>query len=237
VKSQTHQPIQFIHHETTSRTLILSTMADTRDSRTLLNQSQSSRSVTNAETGTGIPKFKVVLLGDETSGKTSVIRRAIEDKFSKEYEATLGVDLFTKTISIPDQKDIRLQVWDTSGAERFQTSIPSYIRDCHVAIIAFKVQDRKQFESIEKWVQKVSQLREQDECWIYICATGCESDLSERSFTKAEMATKLKALEKKEAPKNNIVQYMETSAKAGYNIRRMFYSMTTKLIDQRMSST
>lgn len=212
-------------------------MDTTRDSRTLMTQA-SSRSVTNnGETTTGIPKFKVVLLGDESSGKTSVIRRAIEDKFSKEYEATLGVDLFTKTISIPEEKDIRLQVWDTSGAERFQTSIPSYIRDCHVAIIAFKVSDRKQFESIEKWVQKVSELREQDECWIYICATGCESDLAERCFTRDEISAKLKTLEQEEAPKNNIVQYMETSAKAGYNIRRMFYSMTTKLIDQRMSAS
>ena len=103
--------------------------ASTRDSRTI--------GQAGVETSGGVPKFKVVLLGDESSGKTSVIRRAIEDKFSKEYEATLGVDLFTKTISIPDKKDIRLQVWDTSGQERFKTSIPSYIRDCHVAIIAF----------------------------------------------------------------------------------------------------
>lgn len=201
--------------------------ASTRDSRTI--------GQAGVETTGGVPKFKVVLLGDESSGKTSVIRRAIEDKFSKEYEATLGVDLFTKTISIPDKKDIRLQVWDTSGQERFKTSIPSYIRDCHVAIIAFSVNSRKQFDSIEKWVKEVSELREQDEVWIYICATGCEADLAKRCFTRDELATKLRTLEQEEAPKNNIVQYMETSAKAGYNIRRMFYSMTTKLIDQTSS--
>ncbi len=200
---------------------------NTRDSRTIGAQAGVEKS--------GIPKFKVVFLGDESSGKTSVIRRAIDDKFSKEYEATLGVDLFTKTISIPDQQDIRLQVWDTSGQERFKTSIPSYIRDCHVAVIAFSVNSRTQFDSIEKWVKEVSSLREQDEVWIYICATGCEADLAERCFTRDELATKLRALEQEETPKNNIVQYIETSAKAGYNIRRMFYSMTTKLIDQTAS--
>eukprot|EP00536_Pseudo-nitzschia_multiseries_P007728 jgi/Psemu1/296681/fgenesh1_pm.184_\ len=136
-------------------------------------------------------KFKVVLLGDESSGKTSIIRRAVEDKFSREYEATLGVDLFTKTICTPGKKDIRLQVWDTSGQERFKASIPSYVRDCHIAIIAFDVTSREQFGSIEKWVNQVSELREQDE-----------------------------------------LQYIETSGKAGFNIRKMFYSMTTKLIEQ-----
>lgn len=177
-------------------------------------------------------KFKVVILGDESSGKTSVIRRAIEDKFMKEYEATLGVDLFTKTISIPGKKDVRLQVWDTSGQERFKASIPSYIRDCHVAIITFQVASRDQFDSIEKWVKTVSELREQDEVWIYIVATSCDKDLDERCFTREEISTKIRKLEQDEAPKNNIVQYIETSAKAGYNIRNMFYNMTTKLIDQ-----
>lgn len=199
---------------------------------TLQSPSSGNRSVPNPSGEGDVPKFKVVLLGDESSGKTSVIRRAVEDKFSKEYEATLGVDLFTKTISVPGKKDIRLQVWDTSGQERFKTSIPSYIRGCHVAIIAFQSTSRTQFDSIEKWVKEVSELREQDEVWIYIVATSCDKDLADRCFTNEEIVTKLRTLEQDEAPKNNIVQYMETSAKAGYNIRKMFYSMTTKLIDQ-----
>lgn len=203
--------------------------------RTSLTASASTRSVTNpsgVEEKGGVPKFKVVLLGDESSGKTSVIRRAVEDKFSKEYEATLGVDLFTKTISTPGKKDIRLQVWDTSGQKRFKNSVPSYIRDCHVAIIAFQVTSREQFDSIEKWVKEVSEIRGQDEVWIYVVATSCDKDMGERCFTPAEMSAKLKKLQHEEAPKNNIMQYYETSAKAGYNIRRMFYSMTRKLIDQ-----
>ena len=199
---------------------------------TLQSPSSGNRSVPNPSGEGDVSKFKVVLLGDESSGKTSVIRRAVEDKFSKEYEATLGVDLFTKTISVPGKKDIRLQVWDTSGQERFKTSIPSYIRGCHVAIIAFQSTSRTQFDSIEKWVKEVSELREQDEVWIYIVATSCDRDFGERCFTNEEIVTKLRSLEQDEAPKNNIVQYMETSAKAGYNIRKMFYSMTTKLIDQ-----
>ena len=179
-----------------------------------------------------VPKFKVVLLGHESSGKTSIIRRAMDDKFSKEYEATLGVDLFTKTISTPGKKDIRLQVWDTSGQERFVASIPSYIRDCHVAIIAFEFTSRKQFDSIDKWVSEVSSIRDQDEVWIFIVATKCDKALGERCFTRQEIDTKLQTLQRKEAPNNNILQYIETSSKAGFNIRRMFYNMTTKLIDQ-----
>lgn len=177
-------------------------------------------------------KFKVVVLGDESSGKTSIIRRAVENKFSKEYEATLGVDLFTKTVCTPGRKYVRLQVWDTSGQERFKASIPSYIRDCHIAIIAFDVTSREQYGSIEKWVNEVSELREQDEVWVFIVATKCDKPLSQRCFTRQEIDAKLHTLQRKEAPNNNILQYIETSGKAGFNIRRMFYEITTKLIDQ-----
>lgn len=177
-------------------------------------------------------KFKVVVLGDESSGKTSIIRRAVENKFSKEYEATLGVDLFTKTVCTPGRKYVRLQVWDTSGQERFKASIPSYIRDCHIAIIAFDVTSREQYGSIEKWVNEVSELREQDEVWVFVVATKCDKPLSQRCFTQQEIDAKLHTLQRKEAVNNNILQYIETSGKAGYNIRRMFYEITTKLIDQ-----
>ncbi|VEU36207.1 unnamed protein product [Pseudo-nitzschia multistriata] len=161
--------------------------------------------ITPTSKDVGTEKFKVVILGDESSGKTSIIRRAVDDKFSKEYEATLGVDLFTKTICTPGQKDIRLQVWDTSGQERFKSSIPSYIRDCHIAIIAFDVTTRGQYDSIEKWVTEVSELREQDEVWIFIVGTKCDLPLSQRCFTQQEIDEKLNELQRKEAPNNNIV--------------------------------
>jgi len=182
--------------------------------------------------GEVIQKFKVVILGDQSSGKTCIIQRAMNDTFQKEYEETLGVDLFTKTISTEKNKDIRLQVWDTSGQERFKASIPSYIRDCHVAIIPFDSSSRTQFDSIEKWINEVSQIRNKDEVWIYLVATKVDKPLDSKCFTQVEIDTKLSRIQRKELQNNNIIQYIETSSKAGYNVRKLFYNMTSKLIDQ-----
>lgn len=158
----------------------------------------------------------------------------MNDTFNKEYEETLGVDLFTKTISTEADKGngIRLQVWDTSGQERFKASIPSYIKDCHVAIIPFDCTNRQQYDSIDKWIKEVSMIRNNDEVWIYIVATKCEKPLDSRCYTCIEMDTKLQTLQRQESINNNIIQYIETSAKAGYSIRKLFYNITSKLLAQ-----
>ncbi|CAB9513723.1 Ras-related protein Rab [Seminavis robusta] len=189
----------------------------------------SSRPVAAALPASDVRKYKLVFLGDQESGKTSIIQRAIDDTFPKRYLATVGVDFVSKTMKIPNEDDdgesksdprhVKLQLWDTAGQERFKASIPSYIRDSHVAVITFDISNREQFDNIQKWIKEVREIRG-DDVVIWLVATKVDMPLYDRKVSWLEMEKT--ALQSK-------TEFMQVSAKAGYNIRELFYEMTQKL--------
>mmetsp|Transcript_27998 Transcript_27998/g.37930 ORF Transcript_27998/g.37930 Transcript_27998/m.37930 type:complete len:88 (+) Transcript_27998:48-311(+) len=86
-------------------------------------------------------KYKIVFLGDQSVGKTSLILRFTENTFDSKYQATIGIDFLTKTLFV-DDKMVRLQLWDTAGQERFRSLIPSYIKDSSVAVVCYDITNR-----------------------------------------------------------------------------------------------
>jgi GTPase SAR1 family protein len=85
-----------------------------------------------------VKKFKLVFLGEQSVGKTSLITRFMYDNFDAQYAATIGIDFLSKTMYV-DNRTIRLQLWDTAGQERFRSLIPSYIRDSSVAVVVYDI--------------------------------------------------------------------------------------------------
>jgi len=106
-----------------------------------------------------LPKCKAVLLGAPCVGKTSLINRFMYEQFTRDYETTVGIDYFTKKVSIGDRL-VSLQIWDTAGQEHFQSLIPTYIRDAQIAVIVYDVSDPKTFEMAKVWHAKVLDARE-----------------------------------------------------------------------------
>lgn len=94
--------------------------------------------MTEASAAAGLSKYKLVFLGDQSVGKTSIITRFVYDKFDVNYQATIGIDFLTKTQYLED-RSVRLQLWDTAGQERFRSLIPSYIRDSSVAVVVYDI--------------------------------------------------------------------------------------------------
>ncbi|OUT22517.1 hypothetical protein CAS74_002256 [Pichia kudriavzevii] len=115
---------------------------------------------------TMLTKHKIVFLGDQSVGKTSLITRFMYNTFDTHYSATVGIDFLSKTMYLDGgnsgedgPRTVRLQLWDTAGQERFRALIPSYIRDSHVAIIVYDVSNRGSFESVRRWCQYVHEER------------------------------------------------------------------------------
>jgi GTPase SAR1 family protein len=78
-----------------------------------------------------IMRFKVILIGDAAVGKTSILQRFIHNKFKIEYNCTIGVDYWVKSLNLDSDNTVDLQIWDTCGQERFKTITRQYYRDTH----------------------------------------------------------------------------------------------------------
>jgi len=162
-------------------------------------------------------KYKLVFLGDESVGKTSIITRFMYDHFDDSYQATIGIDFLSKTMYLEDRV-LRLQLWDTAGQERFRSLIPSYIRDSSVAIVVYDISNKTSFVNTGKWIEDVREERGDD---VVIMLVGNKMDLSDhRQVTRTEGEEKAQKMG---------VMFMETSAKSGDNIKALFRKVATNL--------
>jgi Ras-related protein Rab-6A len=153
---------------------------------------------------------------DQSVGKTSIISRFMYDKFDNSYQATIGIDFLSKTMYLED-RTVRLQLWDTAGQERFRSLIPSYIRDSSVAVIVYDVSSRASFANSAKWIAEVKAERGGD---VIVALVGNKTDLDGREVSASEG----EALAKEEG-----VMFIETSAKAGFNVKVLFRKIAAAL--------
>ncbi|KAL8127478.1 ras-related protein RABH1e-like [Apium graveolens] len=164
-----------------------------------------------------LAKYKLVFLGDQSVGKTSIITRFMYDKFDTTYQATIGIDFLSKTMYLED-RTVRLQLWDTAGQERFRSLIPSYIRDSSVAVIVYDVANRQSFLNTTKWIEEVRTERGSE---AIIVLVGNKTDLAEKRQVSIEDGD----AKSREAG----IMFMETSAKAGFNIKPLFRKVAAAL--------
>lgn len=157
-----------------------------------------------------LAKYKLVFLGDQSVGKTSIITRFMYDKFDTTYQATIGIDFLSKTMYLED-RTVRLQLWDTAGQERFRSLIPSYIRDSSVAVIVYDVANRQSFVNTSKWIEDVRTERGGD---VIIVLVGNKTDLVDKRQVSID--------EGDSTARDLGVIFIETSAKAGFNIKPLF---------------
>ncbi|KAG9289042.1 hypothetical protein G9A89_015591 [Geosiphon pyriformis] len=162
-------------------------------------------------------KFKLVFLGEQSVGKTSLITRFMYDTFDNTYQATIGIDFLSKTMYLED-RTVRLQLWDTAGQERFRSLIPSYIRDSSVAVVVYDITNRNSFMNTAKWIDDVRAERGND---VIIVLVGNKTDLNDKRQVTTEEG-------EKKAKEYNVM-FIETSAKAGHNVKNLFRKIAQAL--------
>ena len=162
--------------------------------------------------------YKVLLLGDTTVGKTCFLMKYTDKTFQDIHMATIGLDYRLKTMKLKSGKDIKLQIWDTAGQDRFRAITKNYYKGSHGIILIYDVTNLQTFENVKNWV---SQIREEaaNNVVIYIAANKIDME-AERKVSQKEGESLAQELG---------FPFMETSAKSGININDTFEDLVERI--------
>ncbi|CAG7820107.1 unnamed protein product [Allacma fusca] len=98
--------------------------------------------------------MKVVIVGNGSVGKSSMIQRFCRGIFTRDYKKTIGVDFLERMLTI-DEHSVRLMLWDTAGQEEFDAITRTYYRGANACVLACSVTDKESFLALPKWKSKV----------------------------------------------------------------------------------
>ena len=166
--------------------------------------------------------LKVLTSGEGGVGKTTLLHRYVEDKFSSETKMTIGVEFFLKEVMINDRK-ILLQLWDFGGQERFRFLLQSYVIGARGALLLFDLTRPMTLENIQNWVD----ICRKEDPNLPILLLGSKSDLVNDIYIKNDYIMKY-------VDQFNLYGYMEISSKTGTNVKEAFENLTTKILDKRL---
>ena len=159
---------------------------------------------------------KVVLLGDTAVGKSCLAVRFVKNEFFAFQEPTIGAAFLTKNIGTGGNQ-IKLEIWDTAGQERYRSLAPMYYRGAVAAIVVYDITQKDTLNGAKGWIQE---LKKNVESCIIILAANKFDLKEERTITKQEV--------EEYANINNII-HLETSAKSGHNVERVFNIISEKM--------
>ena len=166
--------------------------------------------------------LKLLLLGDSSVGKTSILLKYISNKFDESSISTVGVDYMDKIIDYNKFK-IKLQIWDTSGEEKFRTITKNFYRNADGLLVVFDLTKKESYDHIRSWINEAKENNDK----LKTILIGNKLDLKDERIVAIDVA-------KQFAEKNNL-KYIETSAKDGTNINESFQAIIDLLFDGKSS--
>ena len=157
--------------------------------------------------------LKIILVGNSSVGKTSIIHKFIDRNFEEQITATVSTTFKAKKIKIDPFTEANLKIWDTAGQERYRSLTANYIRGSNGVLVVFDLANKGSFEELDKWMEIIRDVIAENK--IEKILVGNKTDLpEEEKVISDEMATKY-------ADEHNM-KYFSVSAKEGINIDLLF---------------
>lgn len=158
--------------------------------------------------------FKIILVGDSYVGKSNIMYRYVDNSFSLEGRATVGIQFMSKVYAIDTNNsriEINAQIWDTAGQERYDSVISTFYRGAIGIMLIYDVADRKSFNALPNQLEKIKLLCNPN---AKIILVGNKIDLNYLRTISEDEGRKF-------ANENNLL-FAETSALSGTNIDYAF---------------
>eukprot|EP01119_Soliformovum_irregulare_P002683 TRINITY_DN12940_c0_g1_i1.p1 TRINITY_DN12940_c0_g1~~TRINITY_DN12940_c0_g1_i1.p1 ORF type:complete len:203 (-),score=23.18 TRINITY_DN12940_c0_g1_i1:49-657(-) len=168
-------------------------------------------------------KLKIGLVGESGVGKSCCLVRWVDDDFFEaDDKYTIGVDFKYKLVTVSG-KQVKLQIYDTAGQERFRTVTASFYRGAHGILLVYDITDAQSFhEKVTEWMREIRSYTPANTPVVFI---GNKVDLAAKRAVDFDTA-------KQFAEKEGII-YMETSAKDGTNINEAFMTLAEKIVETK----
>lgn len=160
-------------------------------------------------------KFKVVLMGASSVGKTSIVIRFSKGSFNAGQESTIGAAFISRDIQT-EKGSVSLHIWDTAGQERYRSLVPKYSQGASAIIIVFDVSDAESLIHAKQWLSEARELHAGKVIWFFVA-------------NKVDLEAEVDLEKVKEFARNEDIEYIETSAKTGQNINDLFLRIAQKV--------
>ena len=164
---------------------------------------------------------QILLIGDSSVGKTSLIQRYANGIFKEEYLATVGLDYYTKQEMINDIT-VLVKLWDTAGQERFKALTPNYFRNAEGVVLAYDVTNSESFDNLKFWINSIKSNLGEKNIFIPIIIIGNKIDMEDMRDITKEDASKF--------AKENNYKYFETSAKTGEGVDEAIRDLVNQVL-------
>jgi small GTP-binding protein len=164
--------------------------------------------------------FKILVSGNASVGKTSLLRRYVDGMFDESSLMTVGADFYTKELKFDNFRCL-LQLWDLGGQERFRYLLENFVMGARAALLLIDLTKMPSISDILQWVN-IARLHDIN---LPILLVGTKIDLEDLIAVDDESALHLKNT-------FNMIDYIKTSAKTDYNVDKVFEILVKNLINR-----
>uniref|UniRef100_A0A7S0Q8P1 Uncharacterized protein n=1 Tax=Coccolithus braarudii TaxID=221442 RepID=A0A7S0Q8P1_9EUKA len=164
--------------------------------------------------------FKLIIIGDSSSGKSCLMRQFVDARGSRSISHTVGVEFSSKTVEI-GQTRLQLHIWDTAGQERFRSVTRSYYRNAAGCLLVFDITSRESFEHAGNWLRDARTLASPDTSIVLV---GNKLDLRHQRQVSVVDASRY--------AQENDMMFLEASAVSGEGVDECFLKVCRTVLSK-----
>ncbi|CAF0856916.1 unnamed protein product [Adineta ricciae] len=174
--------------------------------------------------------FKILVIGESSVGKSSLMTRFVDETFQATFIPTIGVDFKVRTIMI-DNYQCKVQIWDTAGQERFRVITTTYYRDAAGVIVVYDVTNHETFSRVCRWLDEIKKYCDDN---IIKVLVGNKADVISVEDSPVQKVVSTEQAQQYAQEMN--IPFFETSAKDNKNVDILFHTIARLALDQRLQA-